>query len=60
MADPRQQEQQLTKFERNTKQGKKYAQPQRPKSSFLDPQQPNEEYKETKSLKATNPRNKLT
>jgi hypothetical protein len=26
----------------------------------LDPQQPNEEYKETKSLTATNPRNKLT
>jgi hypothetical protein len=26
----------------------------------LDPQQPNEEYKETKSLTATNPRDKLT
>jgi hypothetical protein len=26
----------------------------------LDPQQPNEEYEETKSVKATNPRKKLT
>jgi len=43
-----------TKFERITNTAKS-AQPQRPKSSFLDPQQPNEEYKETKSLEATNP-----
>jgi hypothetical protein len=64
VADPRQQQQQqqkqqLTKFERNTNTAKS-AHPQRPKSSFLDPQQPKEEYKETKSLTATNPSNKLT